>query len=310
MKKWCQRIPLPLSGVMLGMAALGNLLQSNSEVLRTICGWLAFGMLVLLLLRLVFCPDQMKADMKNPVLAGISGTFPMGLMLLSVYAKPFIGKAAFIIWTLAIALHIALIIYFTVTFIFHLKLKDVFTVYYIVYVGIVVASVTAPAYNAAAFGNGAFWFGFICFLLLFVLVTVRYIRIPVPEPARSLAVIYAAPLSLCVAGYVQSGTPKSYPFLIAMAVCANLIYLAALVQAVRCLKLPFYPSCAAFTFPLVITAIATKQTMMCAAKMGHPLPVLRPIVVAETVIAAAFVVYVFCRYMAVIFRPLSKSEKS
>ena len=81
MKKWCQRIPLPLSGVMLGMAALGNLLQSTSEVLRTICGWLAFGMLVLLLLRLVFCPDQMKADMKNPVLAGISGTFPMGLML-------------------------------------------------------------------------------------------------------------------------------------------------------------------------------------------------------------------------------------
>mgnify|MGYP001255188269 CR=1 FL=1 len=87
-----------------------------------------------------------------------------------------------------------------------------------------------------------------------------------------------------------------------MAAGANLIYLAALVQAVRCLKLPFYPSCAAFTFPLVITAIATKQTMMCAAKMGHPLPALRPIVVAETVIAAAFVLYVFGRYMAGVFR--------
>ena len=146
-----------------------------------------------------------------------------------------------------------------------------------------------------------FWFGFICFLLLFVLVTVRYLRIPVPEPARSLAVIYTAPLSLLVAGYVQSVTPKSCGFLIAMAAAANLIYLAALVQALRCLKLPFYPSCAAFTFPLVITAIATKQTMLCAANMGHPLPALGPAAAAETIIAAAFVLYVFGRYMAVIF---------
>ena len=301
MKKWCQRIPLPLSGVMLGMAALGNLLQSTSNILRILCGWLAFGMLVLLVFKLLFCPDQMKTDMKNPILAGISGTFPMGVMLLTVYAKPFIGKAAFVLWIAAIALHIALILYFTVTFLFPLELKAVFPVYFIVYVGIVAASVTAPAYGAAAFGTGVFWFGFICFLLLFVLVTVRYLRIPVPEPARSLAVIYTAPLSLLVAGYVQSVTPKSCGFLIAMAAAANLIYLAALVQALRCLKLPFYPSCAAFTFPLVITAIATKQTMLCAANMGHPLPALGPAAAAETIIAAAFVLYVFGRYMAVIF---------
>ncbi len=301
MKKWCQRIPLPLSGVMLGMAALGNLLQSTSNILRILCGWLAFGMLVLLVFKLLFCPDQMKTDMKNPILAGISGTFPMGVMLLTVYAKPFIGKAAFVLWIAAIALHIALILYFTVTFLLPLELKAVFPVYFIVYVGIVAASVTAPAYGAAAFGTGVFWFGFICFLLLFVLVTVRYLRIPVPEPARSLAVIYTAPLSLLVAGYVQSVTPKSCGFLIAMAAAANLIYLAALVQALRCLKLPFYPSCAAFTFPLVITAIATKQTMLCAANMGHPLPALGPAAAAETIIAAAFVLYVFGRYMAVIF---------
>ena len=35
--------------------------------------------------------------------------------------------------------------------------------------------------------------------------------------------------------------------------------------------MPFYLSYAAFTFPLS-SAIAAKQTMACAAKLGHPLP--------------------------------------
>ncbi|MCI6173833.1 MAG: TDT family transporter [Clostridiales bacterium] len=301
MKQMIRRVPLPLSGVMLGTAALGNLLQSVSEALRGICGCLAVMMLVLLLAKLILFPKQFREDMKNPILAGISGTFPMALMLLTVYAKPFIGGAAFAVWAAAIVLHTVLIVYFTVTFLFHFDLKNVFTVYFIVYVGIVVASVTAPAYGAAAFGSGVFWFGFICFLILLVPVTLRYTRIPAPEPARSLVVIYAAPLSLCVAGYVQSVTPKSFGFLAAMTVCANLIYLAALLPALRFLTLPFYPSLAAFTFPLVITAIATKQTMMCAAKMGRPLPMLGPIAAIETAIASAFVLYVVIRYMAVIF---------
>ena len=34
-----KKIPLPATGVMLGMAALGNLLQSYSEGVRLLCFW-------------------------------------------------------------------------------------------------------------------------------------------------------------------------------------------------------------------------------------------------------------------------------
>ena len=138
MKDVIKKIPIPICGVMLGAAALGNLLQSYSEGIRYVCGVFAAFLLILALLKLIMFPGAVKEDMKNPIMASVSGTFPMALMILSTYVKPFIGQAAYYIWLFAIALHIVLIIYFTVKFVFKLQMPKVFASYYIVYVGIVV----------------------------------------------------------------------------------------------------------------------------------------------------------------------------
>ena len=58
-----------------------------------------------------------------------------------------------------------------------------------------------------------------------------------------------------------------------------------------------FPSYAAFTFPFVISAIASKQTMACAANMGHPMPFLQYVVLIETIIAVVLVVYTYIRFM-------------
>lgn len=302
MRDIIKKVPVPVCGVMLGAAALGNLLQSYSEGIRYVCGIFAAFLLVLALLKLVMFPGMIKEDMKNPIMASVAGTFPMALMILSTYVKTFIGQGAYYIWLFAIALHIVLIVYFTVKFVVKLQMPKVFASYYIVYVGIAVAAVTAPAYEKLAIGSAAFWFGFVTLILLLVLVTYRYVKYKeVPEPAKPLICIYAAPASLCIAGYVQSVMPKSYNFLIAMLVVATIIYIFALVKAVGYLKLPFYPSYAAFTFPFVISAIASKQTMACAANMGHPLPFLQYVVLVETIIAVALVAYTYIRFIGFIF---------
>lgn len=62
-----------------------------------------------------------------------------------------------------------------------------------------------------------------------------------------------------------------------------------------------FPSYAAFTFPFVISAITSKQTMACAANMGHPMPFLQYVVLIETIIAVALVVYTYVRFMGAIF---------
>ena len=241
MRETIKKVPVPVCGVMLGTAALGNLLQSYSEGLRYICGVFAAFLLVLILLKLILFPGMIKEDMGNPIMASVAGTFSMALMILSTYVKPFIGQAAYYIWLFYIGLHIVLILYFTVKFVVKIQMPKVFASYYIVYVGIAVAAITAPVFEKPALGSLAFWFGFVSLVALLILVTYRYIRFKeIPNPAKPLICIYAAPMSLCVAGYVQSVTPKNYGFLMGMFVIAVILYVFALVKAVSYLKLPVF----------------------------------------------------------------------
>ena len=86
-----------------------------------------------------------------------------------------------------------------------------------------------------------------------------------------------------------------------MLIVATGIYVFALVQAIKCLKFRFYPSFASFTFPFVISAIATKQTMAFAAKQEMALPFINYLVIVETIVAVALLVYTFAGFMKFIF---------
>ena len=126
MKNMIKKVPVPICGLMLATAALGNLLQSYSETIRQLCGVFAAILLVPVVLKLIMFPGAVKEDMNNPIMASIAGTFSMALMILSTYVKPTIGQAAYYIWLLAIVLHIALIIYFTIKFLIKLQIEKVF----------------------------------------------------------------------------------------------------------------------------------------------------------------------------------------
>lgn len=292
-----KKIPIPMAGLMLGLAALGNLLQSYSEAVRLVCGAIAAILGILLLCKAASHFDMIKEDMKNPIMASVAGTFSMAIILLAAYVKPFLGNGAVYLWYLGIILHALLIVYFTLRFMVKLNMKTVFASYFIVYVGIVVASVTAPAFGQTGLGLGIFWFGLACCLILLGVVTARYIKHKeIPEPAKPLFCIYTAPVSLCLAGYMQSAEAKSLPLVVALLVLATVLYVMVLVQLPKLLKLPFYPSYSAFTFPVVISAIALKMSTAFLTKMGFGGGILPVCVVIETIIAACLVVYVLIRY--------------
>lgn len=65
MKNIIQKIPLPICGVMLGFATLGNLLQSYGEKVRYACGILSCFLLILVLLKLILFPHMIIEDMKK-----------------------------------------------------------------------------------------------------------------------------------------------------------------------------------------------------------------------------------------------------
>lgn len=292
-----KKVPLPITGVMLGITALGNLLQSYSPTIRLVCGGIATFLGILFLLKAIFYPKMIAEDMKNPAMASVSGTFSMALMLLAVYAKPYIGVGATIIWYIAIAIHIVLIIYFTMQFMLKLEMPKVFASYSIIYVGIVIVSLTAPAFGKRNLGILAFYYGFVVLLLLLALFIYRYMKFKeIPEPAKPLYCIFASPASLCLTGYIQSVTEKSLFMIGFLVILSTCIYVIVLIQLPKFLKLPFYPSYASFTFPFVISAIGMKVTMAYLIEIGQALPFLPYVVLLQTVIAIALTLYVLVRY--------------
>ncbi len=311
MKEIIKKVPIPLSGVMLGCAALGNLLQSYSEGLRYFCGVLAFLALILLLLKWALFPKLVKEDLKNPITLSVAATFPMAIMLLSVYVKPLLGQVSLFIWLAAIALHVVLIVVFTRRFILKLDIKRVFASYFIVYVGIAVAGITAPAYGMQTLGAAAFWFGFVSLLALLVLGGYRYVKYPeIAQPAQPLFCIFAAPTSLCLAAYIQSVAEKSAALVIFLLALATALYLLSLGKLLRLRKSAFYPSFASFTFPFVISAIAAKQATAFLGGAGYQVSFLPILVTTETLLAAALVCYTVVRYAIFLFHPIQEAAKA
>lgn len=304
MKETIQRVPIPVCGVALGMAALGNLLQSGSQGIRNACGAISGLLLVLALLKAAFFPQLVREDLKNPVTASVSAAFPMALTLLSVYLQPWLGWGAYGLWLFALGLHAVILVCFTGRFLFKLKMEQVFASYFIVYVGIASSAVTAPAYGRQDLGAALVCFALAALAALFVLITWRYIRFPqTPESAKPLLCIYTAPTNLCIVGYIQSVETKSPALLLFLLGLAAPLYLFALRQAIRCLKMPFYPSYAAFTFPFVVSAVAVSQSITCLAELGVSAPWLEYPALAETAIASSLTFYTLARYLGFLFTP-------
>lgn len=88
--KYVKNVPLPVSGLILALFSLGNLLQDQNPDVKYLFGTLGAILLVLLVLKIIKYPDDVKNDFKNPVIASSFGTFSMSLMLLSTYTIGFI----------------------------------------------------------------------------------------------------------------------------------------------------------------------------------------------------------------------------
>lgn len=298
MKRIVKQLPVPIVGLMLALAATGNLVLSYGNIYRNIFGILSAIILILMLLKIIIYPKEVRESLDNPVVYSVFPTFSMGIMLLSTYIKDFSYSLAFSMWIIGLILHIVLIFSFTRKYIFNFNIKRVFPSWFIVYVGIVVASVTSPVFNMMKIGQVIFWFGFISYLILLPIILKRVLKIgEIPEPALPTIVIFSAPASLCLAGYMNSFQNKNMIIVWFLVALSQLTLLCILFQLPKLLKLRFYPSYSAFTFPLVISAISIKLTNGFLANIGKPIPILKYIIKFEELISVIMVLYVLFKYV-------------
>lgn len=305
-----KKLPLPIAGTALGFATLGNVLASYNPMFKTLSGLISGLLVVLITLKIIILPKPCQEAMSSPVVAGTMATYPMALMILSTYLQK--GPIAVSIWAFGILLHSALILWFTNQFIFKgFDIGKVFPTWFIVYVGIASGAVSAPYHNQKGIGMAAFWFGLITYLILLAVVSYRTVKVgKIPNPALPTLMIYAAPASLLLAGYINSADSKSLLLVYLMLTLSVLMYLAALAMLPRLLKLPFFPSYSAFTFPFVISALAEKLTNGFLIKSGNTIPFLDGFVLFQVILASALCLYVLIRFVQFLIVPAVQAESS
>ncbi|WP_440875165.1 TDT family transporter [Thalassotalea sp. PLHSN55] len=252
--------PTPMAGLALGISSLGLCWQYAFPNILWVqyLGAAVAAMLLLILSAKFIAHGQLLADdLRHPVVGSVTPTFAMALMVVSVSVHDFFSLFGEALWLVAIVLHLS----FLTVFIYHrakdFQLSHMVPSWFIPPIGIIVAANTFPSLEYLALAKVILWFGIGCFLVMFPMMLYRIIfHGEIADPAKPTLAILAAPASLSLAGYLtvyNQPSPLVVALLLGIAVLmTGLIYLSF----IKLLRLPFSPAYAAFTFPMVISALA------------------------------------------------------
>lgn len=296
MKHFLTKLPLPVGGVMLALLSLAKLYSTlDMPVVSTLFFGGGLVVFLLILAKVLFTFSSVREGLQNPVVASVSPTISMGTMVLaSILGKSeFFAGIATILWFVALLIQILLIAYFTSHFIWRqpLALTDLYPSWFIIFVGLGIVPTTAGA-HMPQLTHAVFWLVLTTYVLLLPIVLVRLLKYEMDEPVKPLLTLLAAPGSLCLASYLNAFTHHSAWLVVALLIVSQAMYVIVLLHLPKLLNLPFYPSYAAFTFPLVISA-----TAMFTVSTRMDFLMLHWVAFAEIMIATVVVCYVFIRYV-------------
>lgn len=298
MNEVLKKLPVPIVGTILGLASAGNLIQSYGEVYRNIFGIISTLVLILMSIKIVKYPKSVAESLENPIVSSVFPTLDMAIMVLSTYIEPYAPVIGRIIWIMGLTIHIILIFWFTKKFTLNFKIEQVLPTWLVVYVGIAVASVTGPTHGLETVGQVAFWLGVITLLIFLPIIIYRVMVVKeMPEQTLPTLAIFSAPASLLLSGYLNSFQMKNLTIVYFLAALSISMYTVVIIMLFKLLKLKFYPSYSAFTFPLVISGIAMKLANEFLIKSGHAIPELRYLILFQEAVGVMLTLYVLFRYV-------------
>ncbi|MEK4138658.1 TDT family transporter [Kurthia sp. FSL E2-0154] len=309
-----KKIPIPMAGLILAIVSLGNfMLQRQFDLVGHIFVWIAILLTAFLTLRVVMDFQSIKQELKNPMIAAVAPTFTMATFGIAAYIHQFENfiLLANVLWYGAIVLHLGFMAHFTYHFVIKhdLTLQSLYPSWFITYIGIGVITFTSPTFNLLI-GQIFFVLAIINYVVLVPLMIYRLIKTHYNElAAMPLLTILTAPTSLCLAGYLAITDVPNTTIVASSLIVSQILFFFALYFLHNIFKLAFYPSFAAFTFPLVITGIATT--------LAHDVlqwPYFQFVAYTEVAIAIVITGIVFVRYLAFLFiqkkeAPVAKTVK-
>ena len=311
MRDFLKTIPIPICGLILGLATIGNVLKNYQFILLGNSFGVIAGLLFsAVLLKVCLTFHHVHASLTDPIIASVAPTFTMGTTVLCTYLLQIqiIAPVIKYLWLLAIIVHYYLMAYFTYHFLIKpsVTIEHLYPSWFIVYVGIGVISVTSGNFFPLI-GQVNFWVGLFFYLLLLPLIIKRvFLFKKMAEATLPLVTIIAAPGSLELTGYLKAFSDPQLFLVISLLILSQILYWFIIFQVVKMIRLPFYPSYAAFTFPLAISAFAAKSASDFFKEIGQSFLLMDLLAVVETSLAVIMIIYVGGHYLHFLIKQVKR----
>ena len=228
-----KRPPILLSGLILGLFGLANLLLNYHSIFFYFLNGLALILWIYLTLALVLLAAYLNK---------------LGLLWMSQ-----------LLWYLALLLHIVLIAIFTWKYVLKAEGLSLTPSWTVLYVGLAMASLTQGVVHQPFLGYLAWFFALLLSLILYPLFYKARRAQRLPDTLKPQWAIYCAPFSLLLGSYIRlAGSDAEGWFVALLLLLSQAFYLLVLCLLPRIFRLGPQLSWSALTFPLVNTAFALK----------------------------------------------------
>ena len=298
------KIPSSLAGLALAIGSLAFCWGSVADLqgMGQSFGAIVAACIILpLFLKYLLNTRMLIQDLQHPISGSVIPTLPMATMVLSHnIALSYFNVAEVLSW-LAILLHLFFFLYFIIYRSKNFALAQVLPSWFIPPIGLVLAIITHPGGLPTVLAKGLFILGLISYTLLLPIVIYRLIyATKLTNTEKPILIILATPASLLLLGYYIVVTTPSYTLVTLLLTLALVMTLYAYFALITLLRLPFVQTYSAFTFPLVVGAIALFKTNQFLFDNHFPvfwITIITHLAHIELMIASIMVCYVSLRYL-------------
>ncbi|BAZ93511.1 C4-dicarboxylate ABC transporter [Thiohalobacter thiocyanaticus] len=264
-----QNLPVSFFSSVMGLAGLAIALQRAGELWAPLH---PFGLLVAVLSALVFIAltglyaaklfrhrAEVVTELTHPVKMSFGATFSVSLVLLSVAFLSSQPALSFWLWAVGAGLHLVFTLYVLSAWIHkqNFDINHISPAWFIPVVGNILVPVAGVAHASAELSWFFFSIGLLFWIVLFTIIVYRMIfHNPLPDKLLPTLFILIAPPAVGFISYIKlTGDIDSF---------ARVLYYGALFLTLllfkelpRFVRLPFYLSWWAYSFPLAAMTVAT-----------------------------------------------------
>ncbi|REG83675.1 TDT family transporter [Marinomonas pollencensis] len=305
-------VPSSMAGLALGIGGLGrlwSLFLNNTMLVQYAAALIASLLLLIVLLKFVLHPALLGADLRDPIQGSSAPTFAMALMVVSLSLDDLLPDVGVVVWGSAVLLHCVLLGSFVYHRVKHFHMLDMAPSWFVPFAGIALAAASFPV-GFQRLAEGIWWFAFVGYLLLVPLMLYRLLYGgALREDAKPTLAVLAAPASVCLTGYLTISELPSEQIVALLLIMALIKTSVVYGFSIYLIRLPFSPSYASFTFPLVISAIAllkAQQHYILWQGNEFMILLLKGVGMVELLIASLVVAYVSACYLRYYFFTLRR----